>query len=422
MSELLDAVHQRHLRVDGGRLLSRIDELRTIGGLPDGGVSRLAFTPEDAKAREMVAGYMTEAGLDVRMDAACNVIGTRDGELPGGATLLMGSHIDTVPNGGALDGAYGVLAAIEVLHTLQDHRIRLNRPAAVVAFTNEEGAGGSKGMWGSHAIAGALEPADLVGTDDEGTTMAELLAGIGGDVRRMAETAWPPGRIGAYLELHIEQGPVLEHEGFEIGVVEAITGRMTVNLCIRGEGNHSGTTPMELRKDALVAASRIVLAVQTLAGAAGLVRVATVGCCTVEPNAWNVVPASANLRVDLRDVSSAAIDKGLHRLRAIAADVAEMTDTAIDVAIDQVVAPVACDLDLRELIAGAADRLHLSRLDLPSGAGHDAQVIGRIAPIAMIFVPSQRGQSHTPTESTEPTQLVAGADVLLHTVLDYDRK
>ena len=421
MSELLDAVELDSVRIDGERLLSRIDDLRMIGGTAGGGVTRLAFTPEDVKGRELVASFMVEAGLDVRVDTAGNLIGTRDGMDPARATLVMGSHIDTVPDGGALDGAYGVLGAIEVLHTLHERRIGLAHPVAVIAFANEEGALGTKGMWGSHAFIGGLEGDDLAATDDRGTTMAQLMAAVGGDLRRIGESAWRPDQLAAYLELHIEQGPVLEHLGVEIGVVEAITGRITVNVAVRGEGNHAGTTPMELRKDALVAAARMVLAVHGLAGEHGVVRVATVGCCTVEPGAWNVVPSAAQLRVDLRDVSTAAITAGLARLRAAAAEIEADTGATIELTTGHVVEPVACDGQLRELIDDAARRLGRSRHAMPSGAGHDAQLVGRIAPVGMIFVPSRDGKSHVPAEATEPGQLTAGADVLLHTVLAYDR-
>jgi N-carbamoyl-L-amino-acid hydrolase len=421
MTELLEVVDLRGLRVDGTRLLSRIERLRAIGATPEGGVQRVAFSAEDVAGRELTASFMAEAGLEVRVDPAGNLIGTRSGRSVDAPVLLMGSHIDTVPNGGALDGAYGVLGAIEVMHTIDDHGLRLHHPAAVVAFTNEEGALGTRGMWGSHAFVGGLLPADLAARDDNGTPVAELLAAVGGDVRRVAVAAWRPEQVAAYLELHVEQGPVLEHRGFQIGVVEAITGRLTVHLVVRGESNHAGTTPMELRKDALVAAARLILAIHGLGGDGGVVRVATVGYCSVEPNAWNVVPAVVTLRVDLRDVRREAIAAALTELRVIAARVALATDTAIEVSPEQVVEPVACARPLRELIEAAANRVGVSWLALPSGAGHDAQVIGAIAPIGMIFVPSRGGKSHVPAEATEPDHLVAGADVLLQTALDCDR-
>ncbi|OZM71148.1 Zn-dependent hydrolase [Amycolatopsis antarctica] len=431
MSELADVeqrlpatgavAERRGLRIDGDRLLGRIDRLRQVGGTADGGVHRLAFTKEDVAGRELVRGFMREAGLEVHTDEAGNIIGSRPADsAPAAPTLLIGSHTDTVPDGGALDGAYGVLAGIEVLHTLHDHRVRLERPAAVVVFANEEGASGTRGMWGSHAFAGALEPGDLAMCDRAGTPIAELAARIGGDLDRVADAAWHPDRIAAFIELHIEQGPVLEHLDAEIGIVEAISGRLTVDVIVRGEANHAGTTPMELRRDALAGAAHLIVEVQRLAGADGVVRVATVGSIAIEPNAWNVVPGTARMRVDLRDVSVEAIEAGLDRLRRAAAEIGDRTGTVIEVRPDQLVDPVACHPRLQGLIAEAADRLGFRRFALPSGAGHDAQVIGRVAPAAMIFVPSIGGLSHVPAEDTAPWHLVAGADVLLQTVLGFD--
>ncbi|HEY0636149.1 MAG TPA: Zn-dependent hydrolase [Pseudonocardiaceae bacterium] len=411
----------RALRVDGARLLSRLEELRRIGGTPDGGVNRVAFTPEDVRGRELVASFMVEAGLDVELDAAGNLIGRRTGRRAAAPTLLMGSHLDTVPHGGALDGAYGVIGAVEVLHTLGEHGVVPWRPMAVIAFTNEEGGLGTRPMWGSHALAGHLGPADLLACDDAGTPVSRLLAGVGGDPARLATAVWPPERLSGYLELHVEQGPVLEHVGAAIGVVQAVTGRVTADVTVRGQANHAGTTPMHLRQDALVGAARVVLAVRELAGDGGLVRVATVGRCAVEPNAWNVVPALVRLRVDLRDVSVAAMRAGLERLRAVAAEVAAATGTDIEVTEGGMVQPAACDPFLQRLVAAAAERVGASHHALPSGAGHDAQVVGTVTRMGMIFVPSRGGISHAAAEWTEPWQLVAGADVLLQTALDFDR-
>lgn len=419
MSGIID-LDRRQIRVNGSRLLDWINRLRQAGRTAAGGVNRMAFTVADVEGRALVTRTMVEAGLDVRVDAAGNLIGTRPGSDAGAAALLLGSHIDTVPDGGALDGAYGVLAAVEVLHTLADHGVMLPRSVAVVAFADEEGTQGTPGMWGSHAFVGALRPADLVLRDSHGTSMRELVARVGGDLSRIDEARWAAGRIAAYLELHIEQGPVLEQVGAEIGVVQAITGRLSVDVTVRGETNHAGTTPMELRRDALVGAARMVVGVQRLAGPHGPVRVATVGCIGVEPNASNVVPGVARLRVDLRDVSAAAVTAGLAQLRAAGAELAAETGMVVDVRPDQQVAAVSCDPRLQELVADAARDLGLRRYALPSGAGHDAQVIGTVAPIGMIFVPSVGGLSHAPAEDTDRRHLVAGADVLLRTVLAFD--
>jgi hydantoinase/carbamoylase family amidase len=419
MSHVKDALDTRRLRVDGDRLLSMLDELGSIGTTGDGGVSRPAFTQGDREARQFVARLLHDAGLDARIDAAGNLIGMRPGRDPRSPALLMGSHIDTVPRGGRLDGAYGVLAAIEVARTLAENDVWLDRPIGVIVFSNEEGANGTRGMWGAHAFIGALETADLIGLDDDNRPVGELLAGVGGDAQRIAETAWRPEQIAGYLELHIEQGPVLERAGADIGVVPAITGRTTLDLVVTGAANHAGTTPMEARRDALVAAARLILAVCDIAGRDRIVRVATVGYCTVAPNAWNVIPGSVTLRADLRDVSVAAIEAGVTAVRSRAAEIANETRTGISVDVRHAVEPIACDDRMRELIADSADRLSLRRFVVPSGAGHDAQVVGRVAPVGMIFVPSIGGVSHAPDEATEPRHLVAGANVLLHTVLGF---
>lgn len=410
------------MRVAGDRLLANIRSLGKIGATPDGGVSRLAFTSEDARGRELVRDLMIEAGLQTCVDSAANIIGHRPGERQDSPALMLGSHIDTVPNGGALDGAYGVLAAIEVARALNDHDTLLSHPLAIVAFNNEEGAFGTRGMWGAHAMVGALDESDLTAVDDRGRPVAELLFDMGGDAGHLDRAVWSADRVAAYLELHIEQGPVLESRSVQIGVVEAITGRSTLDITVRGKASHAGTTPMELRQDALVAAAQVILAVRDLAYPNGPVRVATVGSLSLAPNAWNVVPGVVTMQVDLRDVSDVAIRQATSRLRSEVLEIAMRTATAIEAENQYSVPAVSCDLGLRDVIAEASESLDLGHLTLPSGAGHDAQVIARIAPVGMIFVPSKGGISHTPEEYSAEDDLIAGANVLLQSVLAYDER
>jgi N-carbamoyl-L-amino-acid hydrolase len=408
------------VNVDGGRLLAHIEQLRQIGRTESGGVTRLAFTPEEREGRELVAGWMREAGLEPEIDAAANLIGRRAGDEDLG-TIVLGSHLDTVVEGGAYDGAYGVLAAVEVAATVAARR-KLRHPLAVVAFNDEEGAFRTRGMWGAHAIAGALEPGDLTALDERGISVAELLAGAGGDPDRvLADAPWPPGSIAAYLELHIEQGPVLEREGVPIGVVDAVTGRANADVIVEGEANHAGATPMQDRRDALLAAAQVVLAVPGLTGDDG-VRVATTGTCQVEPGVWNVVPGRVRLGVELRDVDDTAIADGLERLAAAAERIGTVTGTRIRVEPGPSVEAAPCDPGLRAVIEQAAASLGLATMVLPSGAGHDAQVIARVAPIGMVFVPSRAGISHAPAEATDDEHLVAGADVLLRALLARDAR
>ncbi|TDC25558.1 Zn-dependent hydrolase [Streptomyces sp. 8K308] len=409
------------LRVDGKRLVRRIEELGRVGADPGGGVSRLAFTEEYVRGRELVAGYMREAGLRPSVDAAGNLLGRQPDAPEDLPVLLLGSHIDSVPGGGTLDGAYGVLAAVEVAQVLATHGVRPAHPLAVVAFNNEEGAFGTRGMFGSRALVGGLVKGELDVPDSRGDTIAEWLPRVGGDADRVDEAAWPSGRIAAFLELHIEQGPVLHEYGDRIGVVDVITGRTSVDLDITGQTNHAGTTPMDLRRDALVAASHIIAAIPRLAGPRGVVRVATVGQCFVHPNAWNVVPGRVRLRVDLRDGSRQALTRGVAEVESVAGVMARRTGTRVEVRVGQQIPPVPCAPSLRQAIARAADELRLPHRTVPSGAGHDAQIIGEFAPMGMIFVPSRRGISHAPDEATAATDLVAGADVLLRTVLGFGR-
>ncbi|MEV5898230.1 Zn-dependent hydrolase [Nonomuraea fuscirosea] len=412
----------RTLRIAGDRLLAAIRDLGSIGATADGGVTRLAFTDEDLRGRKLVHDLMVGAGLRTRVDSAANIIGYRPGERQDLPVLMLGSHIDTVPNGGALDGAYGVLAAVEVARALNEHGALLSHPLAVVAFNNEEGAFGTRGMWGAHAMVGALDEADLTAADDRGRRVADLLSDMGGDPDRLDRAVWNADEVAAYFELHIEQGPVLESRNVRIGVVEAITGRSTLDVTVRGKASHAGTTPMELRQDALVAAAQVILAVRDLADRNGPVRVATVGSLSLAPNAWNVVPGVVTMQVDLRDVSETAMRQAAARLRGEILEIAMRTGTAIDVAGQNGVSAVSCDLGLRDVIAAASESLNLSHLTLPSGAGHDAQVIGRIAPIGMIFVPSRGGISHAPEEHSAEDDLIAGANVLLQSVLGYDER
>lgn len=410
----------RPAKVDGPRLLHHLDRLRAVGATPDGGVTRPAFSREDVRARDLVAGFMRSAGLRVRVDPAANLIGTLPGRRPGLGALVLGSHLDTVPGGGALDGAYGVVAAVEVAHTLAEARVVPDHTLHVVAFSNEEGACGTPAMFGSRAVVGRVDETELAGPAGDGRLLADLLDAAGGDSTRVEQARWSPGSVASYLELHVEQGPALERAGLRIGVVEGITGRLTAEVTVRGEANHGGTTPMDARRDAMVAAAQVVLAVQRMAGQPGLVRVATVGECSVRPGAWNVVPGEARLVVDLRDLSVEAIESALTRLRLDTARIAGRTGTSIEVSPLQFVRPAPCDGRLCRLVEEAADGLGLTSRTMPSGAGHDAQWIAEIAPMGMIFVPSRGGVSHAPHEWTDPADLVNGADVLLGSVVARD--
>ncbi|GDY29727.1 Zn-dependent hydrolase [Gandjariella thermophila] len=405
--------------VDGRRLLDRLDELAAVGATPGGGVTRLAYSPEDVRARELVAGWLADAGLAVTVDPAGNLVGRLPGTGPAAGTLATGSHLDSVVDAGRLDGVYGVVAAVAVAEALRRDGVRLRHDLAVIAFSNEEGARGTPGMVGSQAIAGRLTSDDLARPDDEGVPLADRLAAAGGDPGRIEAAAWPPGEVAGFLELHVEQGPVLRAEGARIGVVTGITGRANADILVRGLANHAGTTPMVARQDAAVAAADLVLAVRRLA-TDGHVRVATTGLVQVSPGVRNVVPGEALLGVDLRDLDDERITHALDLLDTAAAEIGATRHVSVEVRRGPSVPAVRTDPRLAGCVAGAADRLGLTRIELPSGAGHDAQVMAGLGPIGMIFVPSVDGISHSPRERTDPDDLVAGADVLLHALLAAD--
>jgi len=403
--------------VDGERLLRRLDELAAVGAAPGGGVTRLAYSRQDLEGRDLVAGWLREAGLDVGVDAAGNLLGRLPGSAGDGATLGTGSHLDSVVEAGPLDGAYGVVAAVEVAAVLA-RRGGLRHDLLVVGFSNEEGARGTPGMAGSLAVVGALTAQHLAAPDDEGVPLARRLRDVGGDPDALDSARWSAGRLAGWIELHVEQGPVLAARDVRIGVVTAITGRVTLDVVVTGVANHAGSTPMPGRRDAAVAAAHVVLAVQELAapppaGSPAGVRVATAGVVRVEPGVRNVVAGRAVVGVDIRDESDARVDAAVAALRHRAAQIGAATGTQVRVVPGSQVAAVAMDARLASCVADAADGLGLSRIDLPSGAGHDTQVIAALAPVAMIFVPSIDGVSHAPAERTDPADLVHGARVLL---------
>jgi len=408
----------RGLRVDGARLLALLDELATIGADPAGGLSRLGFGPADNAARRHLAGVAAAAGLASRVDEAGNVFVFRRGRaFPADRPiLLLGSHLDTVRRGGSLDGAYGVVAAVEVLRTLDENGIELRNEPVAVAFANEEGALFPQPFWGSMAMTGALrEPG--AATDRNGTSIRAALAEAGGDLDRIEAARWPAGRLAAFLELHVEQGPVLAEAGIPIGVVTAVVGRTILDVTVSGSQNHAGTTPMDRRADALAAAAELVLAVEELARYRQECAVATVGALRAEPGQTNVVPGRVELTVELRDADPARLRAGEAELLKAFDELAGRRGVGVDSNVTLRSSPVQTSAHLREAVQDAAAALDLACRPLPSGAGHDAQIMAGLAPSGMIFVPSTGGVSHAPEEHTDPRLLVSGADTLLQTAL-----
>ncbi len=411
-----DADHAS-VSVDGARIQQHITQLSRFGANPEGGVSRVAFSEADIGGREYVKKLMEEAGLVVRVDAAGNIIGRIDGSDPRLPVIMIGSHIDSVPGGGNYDGNVGVLGSIEVARTLHAGGVRLRHSLEVVSFTDEEG-----GLIGSLSMSGRLEPAALDVKSDSGHLIRDGIRAVGGDPHRLEQARRPSGELKAFIELHVEQGAVLEESRTDIGVVEGIVGIRWWDVTIEGTANHAGTTPMNRRQDALVSAAQLVLAVNKVATTLEGTQVATVGKIRVEPGAYNVVPGRVVMGLEIRDLADDKIEAVFELIRAEAAQIAKSRGTPIhfnDLQLASYAAPT--NQAIRDVIARAAKTRGLTYKLMPSGAGHDAQEMAHIAPIGMIFVPSVGGISHSPRERTTEQDMKNGANVLLQTVLTLDQ-
>ncbi len=403
------------LRINGDRLNRRIAQLAEIGKLSQGGVNRVAFTPEDLLARQLVQSWMKDAGMTVRTDTAGNIIGTYAGKKPDLGALATGSHIDTVPIAGHFDGVLGVLGGIEVVRTFFEQNIQLNHSIEVIVFTDEECS-----VIGCKAMAGNVVNDPEAYRRKDGTSIETCLAKIGGDWLKIQESRRKTGEIAAFVELHVEQGGILESENKPIGVVKGIVGQYRLSVTVKGRANHAGTTPMSMRKDALVAASQVVLAVNRLATEAEGEQVATVGYMTVLPNAVNTVAEKVNLSIDLRDLSQDHLDFLIREMKHEFHLIAIQTQTEITLTTLLHVLPTLAEPAIMDIIADVCIEMGLSYTYLPSRAGHDAQEMGRFTDMGMIFVPSQGGISHSVDEYTTPEECTQGTNVLLQTFLRLD--
>ena len=404
---------QTNLRIDQDRLVGRLEALGEIGALPGGGVCRLALSDEDRQGRDRVVGWMRELGLKITIDRLGNVIGVREGT-EDGPPVVMGSHIDTVATGGLYDGALGVLGGLEVISVLNDAGITTRRPVAVAFFTNEEGSRFHPDMVGSAVQQGKLDlDAVLATVTDDGTTVAEDLARIG-----YAGEAPCDFRAHAYFELHIEQGPVLDGEGLDIGAVTGVQGIYWTEYRIFGTANHAGTTPMAMRHDAGFVAAALAVEARKAAGEAGGNQVTTVGRIVLTPGLTNVVPKEAVIRTDLRNIDGDALIATQKRLEDFLAAAAADEGCTFEIHELARFAPQPFDPAMVDRVERTARDLGYAAKRMPSGAGHDAQMFAPNCPTAMVFVPNKDGISHNTTEYAKPDDIGAGANVLLNVVLE----
>ncbi len=401
-----------NLRINADRLWRSLMELAQIGATPKGGVRRLTLTEEDRRARDLFARWAREAGFAVEVDGIGNVFARRAGTDPAAAPIAMGSHLDSQPSGGKFDGAYGVMAGLEVLRTLNDAGIATRAPMEVVSWTNEEGSRFQPVMMGSGVFASVFTLEHVRAHQDiEGVAVGDALQAIG------YAGAARPHRLGAYLEAHIEQGPVLENEGKTIGVVQGALGQRWYDVTVTGQDAHAGPTPMELRRDALIGASRLVLEVNRIARGFPDYARGTVGFMQVKPNSRNVIPGEVRTSVDLRNAKASTLDAMCEELKRTAQRIE--AECRVQIELRETVYFKPCEFD-SALVAGvreAAGALGYSHRDIVSGAGHDAVYVARIAPTAMIFIPCEGGISHNEIESATPADLTAGCNVLLHAAL-----
>lgn len=409
------AVPQSQLRVNGERLSQHLRDLSEFGKNPQGGVSRVAYSEADLKGREYVMTLMRAAQLEVSIDAAGNILGRRTGSDSSLPPLLFGSHIDSVPGGGNYDGDVGSLGAIEVAQTLAENNVPTRHPLEVIIFQNEEG-----GLIGSRALSGELAAQELDLVSSSGKTIRDGIRYIGGDPDKLASVRRKRGDIAAYLELHIEQGGILDQEKINIGIVEGIVGINWWDVTIEGFANHAGTTPMNQRQDAMLAAARFIQAVNRVVTSVPGRQVGTVGRIQALPGAPNVIPGKVVVSLELRDLDAGKIQSLYQKILTEAQKISASGGTKFHFQEINVNIPAPTDERIRRVIGEAARELRLSTKSMPSGAGHDAQDMARLGPVGMIFVPSVGGISHSPREFSRPEDIANGANVLLHTLLRLD--
>lgn len=404
------------LKVNIERLRKDLESLRTIGRVSTGGVSRTSYSAADLQARRWYVDRCADAGIEVFVDGLGNMVAQDSKESSDQAPVWSGSHIDSVPNGGHLDGALGAVAALECLRRLIEAKVPLNRPVRAVVFTDEEG--NYEHLLGSSGLARGFTSEQLEGMEGrDNDRLVDRLDELGWDLDAATRTRIDHGEIHAFVELHIEQGPKLEATGTDIGVVTSIVGLSGGKVEFEGKPDHAGTTPMRQRKDALLASAEFLTTLPGIAASISDHSVITCGLITVEPGGANVVPGTARLTLDFRDPDADRLRALAAGIAGSAAEVAARHEVGLKWLPDTFIEPVPLDPGIRELIIASVKQLGLSHIDIPSGAGHDSQNIAWLAPTAMVFVPSKGGRSHSPAEDTAWGDIENGANVLLATLL-----
>ena len=405
------------LRINNNRLNKHLSELSKFGNNEFGGVSRVAYSDADLNGREFVMKLMKTAGMDVHIDAGGNIIGTLAGKNNDLPPIAIGSHIDSVPEGGNFDGNVGSMSAIEVAQTLRESKHTLNHPLIVVIFQNEEG-----GLFGSKVMTSGLTELELELQSSSGYSIRKGIQRIGGNIDQLEKAKLKKNEWVAYVELHIEQGGILYNENLDIGVVQGIVGIKQWDVMVKGFANHAGTTPMDQRRDALYAAAQYVQAVHEIGKNTPGKQVATVGKIKSFPGAPNVIPGMVNASLEIRDLDGKKINSIFKNIKSSSENIAKNTGTEFKFKQTINIIPEPTNRRVSWAINQAAQDLQLSSKFMPSGAGHDAQEMAVICPIGMIFIPSKEGISHSPKEYSSPKDIANGANVLLHTVLKLDEQ
>ncbi|KEZ48955.1 Zn-dependent hydrolase [Metabacillus indicus] len=408
--------------IDPLELAEKLSALFEIGKTPEGGVTRFPYTDEENKAKTLFRSWMEEAGLEVKEDAVGNLFGTLRGTSPELPVVMTGSHLDSVPNGGAFDGPLGCLSSLLAMKAIAKNG-KLKRSIELAVFVDEEGARFKNGIFGSRAMMGEAGPEDYkTFYDEQGSSLYDEMIRNGHQPDRIAEDVRVPEEIYAFLELHIEQGKRLESEGKDIGVVSGIAGPSWTSFTFIGETDHAGNTPMEFRKDTVAAAAEFILAVEKMPRRFSETAVATVGKLNVFPNGTNVISGRTEAVADVRDIDREARDAVIQSMKEAAQTIAESRGLTVEIRDGISIAPVIVPDDIQDIIRQAAEKSGLSTLSLPSGAGHDAMTLGKYVPSGMIFVPSQNGKSHSPEEWTSLPDCIKGVQTVKESLLQLADK